>query len=783
LVLRTEADGSTLRLGEIASISDGLDERLAEWHHNGQSGQGFEIHADHDTIQVARRIKAYVKQTNAQLPEGLVLTTWWDDTEAYEERVRTLVEDGLSGFALVCLVLTLFLRLRVAVWAGIGILTSVFGALWLMPVVDVSLNMLSLFGFLLAMGILVDDAIIIGDSIHHRQSLLGADPQAGLKGAIQGAQEVALPVMLSVSVALVAFLPGLFLPGWSGQMMRPICWVMLLTLLFSLLEALLILPAHLAHAPKLRALPSRLDRLRAKLNFGLEHFVTRFYGPLLRQALDWRYLTVALFAALILINSALVASGRVRMSFQPDVTHDNFWVDLTVPQGLPYAEVQALAAKVERALLELRDEYDSAAQGKPSVIVNLETMVWEREAAFYVEFSAEGRQRIKVDEFVREWRKRIGEIGRAKIDFLYKEGDVPYDMEFDLGATDPALLPLAASELKQMLAAYPGVYDVVDSFESGKPEVRLSLKPGAERLGLRLQDLAAQARQAYFGEEVDRLQRGRSEVKVMLRLPRAERLSLDSLRALPVRLPDGAMAPLGSLAEASLVQGQAKLLRLDRRRIVKVQARVDPSMADVNVLYADLEALGLKNLRQKFPAINVDMGQEQQEQTSMVEALGHNTLIALLVIYALIAVPFRSYLKPLIFLLTVPVAWSGAVLAHWLVGLPLSMESLVGMIAASGVVVNDSLVLLDYINERDEPDRPVAQLIVEACSVRFRPILLAFLTNFAGFLPTLLETSAQAQFLIPMTLSLSAGLLVGMAASLVLTPVCYVLLVGSYRSH
>jgi multidrug efflux pump subunit AcrB len=770
LVLRAEPDGTRLRLDAVAQIKDGLEERLSEWHHNGETAQGWEIHAEHDTVAVARRVKDYIAEMRPKLPEGLALITWWDDSQAYDERVRTLVEDGLSGFALVCIVLTLFLRLRVALWAGAGILTSIFGALWLMPVFGVSLNMLSLFGFLLAMGILVDDAIIIGENVHAHQ--ISCAHASSLAAAIRGVQEVALPVTLSVMVALTAFLPGLFLPGWAGQMMRPICLVMMLTLVFSLVEAMLILPAHLAHVPAHRAMPSRLERLRDRLNAGLERFVARFYRPLLNQALAWRYLTIACFMALIMISLALVISDRVRQSLNPDVTKDSFWVNLTVPQSAPYDEVRRLSGQVERALFDLRRELDARQPDKPGV-VGLETLIWEHDAGFWIEFSEEGRQRIIVDEFVREWRQRIGDIGRAKIDFLYKEGDVPYDIELDLGAADPAILAPAAEQLKSQLAAYPGIYDVVDSNEPGKPEIRLSLKPEAERLGLRLEDLAEQVRYGYYGEEVHRLQRGRSEVKVMVRYPREERQSLDKLRALPVSLAGGDSAPLGSLATVSPTPGYAKLIRQDRHRVLKVQARVDPRQADVNAIYAALEERDLKALKQRFPGLNVSIGQDRLEQEAMAETLGLNTLIALVVIYALIAVPFRSYLKPLIFLLAAPVAWCGAVLAHWLAGLPLSMESLVGMIAASGVVVNDSLVLLDYIRERGDSGLPVADLISEACTARFRPILLAFLTNFAGFLPTLLETSPQAQFLIPMTLSLSAGLLLGMAASLILTPVCY----------
>ncbi len=784
LVLRTHADGTRLLLGEVAVIRDGLEERLWEWHHNGETAQGWEIHTKYSSVEVARRVKDYVAGMQPQLPEGLAMTTWWDDSQAYDERVRTLVEDGLGGFVLVCLVLTLFLRLRVAVWAGAGIFTSVLGALWLMPILDVSLNMLSLFGFLLAMGILVDDAIIIGDSVHSHQQ---AEP--GLAGAISGVQAVALPVILSVMVALVAFLPGLFLPGWAGQMMKPICLVMILTLVFSLVEALLILPSHLAAPNKRRPggvdgegdSASRLDRLRTNLNLGLDRFVDRHYRPFLQRALDWRYLTVACFIVLLLLCGAWLDSGRLRIALQADVIKDSFWVSLAAPQDAPYSEVRNRARQVEQAFFALRDELDGAGDAnhdpkKAGIVVGLETMIWEHGAGFWTEFSPEGRQRIVVEDFINEWRKRIGDLGRTKIDFLYKEGDVPYDIEFDLGATDSELLPKVAAQLKNTLEGYPGVYDVVDSSEPGKPEIRLTLKPEAERLGLRLEDLSEQVRHGYYGDEVQRLQRGRNEVKVMVRYPREERQSLDSLAALPIQLPDGQHAPLGTLAKVALSPGVTKLIRQDRRRVLKVQARVDPQKADVNAIYAGLEAGELKNLRLNYPGLTISIGQERQEQQAMTEALGQYTLISLLVIYVLIAVPFRSYLKPLIFLLAAPVAWCGAIIAHALAGLPLSMESLVGMIAASGVVVNDSLVLLDYMKEHHDPQKPVTELICEACSSRFRPIFLAFLTNFAGFLPALLETSPQAQFLIPMTLSLSAGLLLGMASSLILTPVCYSIL-------
>ena len=795
LVVRANADGSRVLLRDVAVIRDGLEERLSEWHHNGETAQGWEIHAEKDSVEVARRVKAYVAEMNTQLPQGVGLITWWDDSQAYEERIGTLLEDGLTGFVLVCLILTLFLHVRVAIWAGIGILTSIFGAFWLMPALDVSLNMLSLFGFLLAMGVLVDDAIIIGESIFARQEAMNvtnsSHPAAEqsftvesrrnlmyLQAAISGAREVSLPVIVAVMIVLVAFLPGLFLPGWAGQMMKPICLVMILTLVFSLIEALLILPAHLATPPKPAASIISLVSLRAALNHGLQNFIHGVYRPLLEKALAWRYLTVAIFAAFLMLAAALVVGGHVRLSLQADVTKDSFWVALKLPKDLPYSETRRIAEKVERALLQIRDELDKEARIRDphirqSVIVGVETIIAEHEAGFWTELSPAGRKHIIVEDFVREWRKRIGDIGRAKIEFLYKEGDLPFDMEFDVGHPDPAVLALAVSQFKQKLAGYPGVYDVIDTAEPGKPEVRLRVKPEAEHLGIRLEDLAEQMRHAYYGDEVHRLQRGRNEVKVMVRLPRNERESLQGLSSLPIRLPGGAQAPLGTLAEIELVPGQSMLIRQDRQRILKVQAQIDSKQADANAIHASLAAEEIPQLKRQFPGLDIHIGEERQEQEDTARTLIFLTAIALTLIYALIAVPFQSYLKPLIFLMGAPVAWSGAVWAHWLLGMPLSMESLVGMIAASGVVVNDSLVLLDHAQKREHADQSVSALILEACTARFRPILLAFLTNFVGFLPILLETSEQAQFLVPMTLSLTVGLLVGMTASLILTPVCY----------
>ncbi|OAI21906.1 MULTISPECIES: efflux RND transporter permease subunit [Methylomonas] len=772
LVLLSLADGGVLRIRDVATVRDGLGEKVLQWRHDGLPAQGWEIHAEADAIDVAESVRKYVEQTATGLPPGVHLKTWWDDSMAFDQRIDTLLEDGLSGFVLVWLVLTLFLRARVAWWAGIGILTSVLGTLWWMQMLGLSLNMLSLFGFLLAMGILVDDAIIIGESVHSEQQKPGADP---LQATVSGVSKVAMPVLLSILIALAAFLPGLFLPGWSGEMMRPIVWVMILTLIFSLLEALLILPAHLAVPAAIDTRFERLTHWRKRLNHGLEALVSAYYRPMLQRALAWRYLVLSLFIVLLLLTGGLYAGGHVRRAMNPDISKDAFWARLSLPPGTAADETQRLAERVERELLSYRDELEKAEPGY-RLLLGQETLIWEQEAGLWLELSEQARQRVKVDDFVREWRRRIGDLGSARLDFIVREGDVPYDIVLNLGAADPMVLQQAGTELKSRLSAYPGVYDVLDSNIPGKPELRLSLKPLGDKLGLQLADLAEQVRHAYYGVEAQRFQRSRNDVRIMVRLQADQRHSLDDLYQLPIHLPDGKQTLLAQVAEVSFQPGYAQLNRRDRQRVLEVAARVDPAQADLNAIYADLEQLVLPGLQGRFAGLKTDLGRERQEQNATLQALTRNTAIALTVIYAIIAVSFRSYALPLVFLLAAPMAWAGGVLAHALLGMPLSMESLVGMVAASGVVVNDSMVLLDYIHEHEARTTDKVALIAEACSARFRPIFLAFMTNFAGFLPTLLETSVQAQFLVPMTLSLAAGLLFGMFASLLLTPVCYTVL-------
>lgn len=776
-VVLTRPDGSRVRIKDIAIVRDGLEERDFAWHHDGFPAQGWQVYTKQDEVEVARRVKAYVAKMAQRLPEGIRLIAWHDDSQSFDERVNTLVKNGLMGFGLLFLVLAVFVSVRLALWASLGLLTAIFGALTCMWWIGISLNMLTMFGFILALGILVDDAIIVGESIHRFEAQGMLHGKRSGEAALQGVEAVAAPVILAVLTTIIAFLPGLFLEGWADALLGPICVVVILALLFSLVEALLILPVHLVTPPRAANLPP--TRWRRMIDQGLDRIIMHLYLPLLAASLRQPHLTLSVFVSGIIITAALVYGGQVRLAIQADVPKDTITLFLDVPTGTPYAQTRALAVQVERAYATLRADLQSRQpKGAPSPISGVESMTFEHWAGFWIELAPGARQHFRVEDLAREWRELIGDIGIGKLDFIYREGDTYYDLEWIVSASDPKALTAGVQALQARLADYPGLFDINNTQSAGKKELHLSLRPVADRYGMGLEEVAHQARHAWQGKEVHRFNRGREQVKVVVRLPPEERRMPAVLEQMPVMLSSGAQVPLGTLAEWQKVAGPTDIARRDRQRVVWVRARLDPQRADANAIYAEMDKVFIDQLSRKLPGVRIEVGQARQTQQAALILLGRNTLLALVVIYALLAIFSRSYLQPVIFVFAVPVAWAGSVLGHYALGLPLSMESLVGMIAAGGVVVNDSLVLFHTIRnlEVDSKSSTTYDLIREACCIRFRPIMLAFLTTFAGLLPLLLETSAQAQFLLPMAVSLAVGLLFGMSATLVLVPVAVLIL-------
>ena len=775
IAISTRRDGTVIKLGELATINDGFDDKIFEDFSNGQPSETVEVRAQNDLVATARAVRDYALTLSETLPEGITNTLRRDNARSFEELLDTLKFEGISGFILVFIVLLLFLSTPVAIWAAVGVMLSVFGAIWFLPLFDVSLNMLTLFGFVLAMGVLVDDAIIVSERIHELQS----QGITGLRGAIRGIQDVWVPVVLGVSIGLITFLPGLFVPpSWALMFMKPVAVVMILALAFSLVEALLILPAHLAHESKPSEKPSVLDRIRKVLNGGLEWLLVKVYQPFLQFCLGWRYAVAATFASAILFGWVLIHVDYVKLSLEEDISYDNFHVHLMPHLGTPYPVTKAKVEEFLVALKKAEAELNATQPpGSPSVIESLDVMLQEVDPIIWVEFSSQARQQFHVRELIDKWYKHIPDMGDFQPDFHTPTEQEVVDLEIEVRSPNPQELSEVMAILKAKIADFPDITEIYDSRRPGKPELRFVLTPEAERLGIKTQDLAEQVRAAYAGETVQRFIRGRDEVKTVVRVPKTERESLSEFKALPIHLPNGSQAPLGTLAHFDYAPGFGALEREGRMGKAGIHAKfAQNSGINGKDVFKNLEATAIPELLAQFPDVDISAGEAKEEAELLEEGLKTNTLIALVAIYALIAVSFRSYLQPLLFMLAVPVAWLGAVLIHGALGLTMSFQSVIGMIAASGVVVNDSIVLLDYIQKRKGAEVSLHEVIVEACTSRFRPIVLVALTNLAGFLPMLFETSEQAKFLVPMTLALTFGLVFGMVATLFLIPACYAIL-------
>jgi multidrug efflux pump subunit AcrB len=773
--INIDADGAILKLGELATIKDGFDSQIFEYFSNGQPSETIGVMAQTDLVATAQAVKVYAKTLEDSLPEGIQYTLRRDNARSFAELLDTLKVEGVSGFVLVFIVLLLFLSTQVAIWAAVGVMLSVFGALWFLPLFDVSLNMLSLFGFVLAMGVLVDDAIIVSERIHELQH----QGHPGLRGAIKGIKDVAVPVVLGVMIGLITFLPGLFVPpSWALMFMKPVAVVMILSLAFSLVEALLILPAHLAHETKPTTERGVLDRIRKILNRGLEFVLSKIYQTLLQHCLGWRYAVCAGFASAILIGWTLIHVDYVKLSLEEDISYDNFHVHLQPALGTPYEETKAKVQEFLQGLKQAENELNATQpEGSPSVIEGLDVMLQEVDPTIWVEFSSEARQQFHIRDLIDRWYKHIPNMGDFKPDFHTPTEQDVVDLEIEVRSPDPHDLDAVVNILKDKIADYTDITEIEDSRRPGKPELRFVLMPEAERLGIKVQNLAEQVRAAYAGEIVQRFIRGRDEVKIMLRIALVERDNLSDLKALPIQLPNGSQAPLGTLASFAYEPGFGALEREGRMGKAGIHAKLaQNSGIKGKDIYKNLEANLIPSLTAQYPNVDISAGEAKEEAELLEEGLKTNTMIALVAIYALIAVSFRSYLQPLLFMLAVPVAWLGAVLIHGALGLTMSFQSVIGMVAASGVVVNDSIVLLDYIQKRKGEEVSLHEVIVEACTSRFRPIILVALTNLAGFLPMLFETSEQAKFLVPMTLALTFGLLFGMTATLFLIPACYAVL-------
>ncbi len=791
-------DGSRVRLGDIARVRDAFDEdaRMVT-RFDGRPAvllQVFRV-GTQDAIDVADTVKRYIRDHRADMPDGVELGVWKDRSRVLKGRRDLLIRNAKIGLVLVFACLTLFLDLRLAFWVTMGIPVSFLGALWLIPGFGTTINMISLFAFIICLGIVVDDAIVVGEAMYGFYEKGLPAPRA----AVLGARRMARPVTFSVLTTIAAFVPLLFVEGTMGKFMGVIPVVVISVLAMSLIESMFVLPAHLASIRGLhhrhhdrRAWP--LERLRRGFGRLLGWFVAGPYRWLLAKALAWRYLTAAVFVAVLVLTLGWLGAGRIKFVFLPKVESDTVRARVTMPRGTSLEETAAVVDRIEAAAERLREEMNGG--GRP-LIQHVFALAGGHTAAggpmgggaggthlgtVEIQLLPSEERTVPAARVAARWRELVGPVpGAESVTFtsaLFSAGE-PILVRLSGERFDT--LEEAAARVKEELSRYPGVTDISDSFRKGKLELRLSLKPAARTLGLTLADLARQVRHGYYGDEAQRIQRGRDEVKVMVRYPAAERRSLAALEAIRIRTPSGAEVPFAQVARAELRRGYATIRREDRRRVVDVSADVDEDVTNAQEVIQDLERSFLPRLMADYPGLGYSFEGREQARRESLAGLWQGFAVALLAIYALIAIPFGSYLQPLIVMSAIPFGIVGALWGHVLMGLPLTILSVFGIVALSGVVVNDSLVMVDYVNRAREEGAGIREAVVGAGTRRFRPILLTTLTTFFGLLPMILEKSVQAQFLIPMAVSLGFGVVAATAITLLLVPCSYLMLEDARR--
>ena len=800
LIAITDHDGTILRLGQIAEIIDGFEDSDLATYFDGKPAALLKVYrvGDQDALEVAATVRRYVDGQRAGLPSGISVDIWLDRSRVLDERIDLLLRNAYIGLALVFLCLMLFMDPYLSFWTTMGIPISFMGAFFILAYFDITINMISLFAFIVVLGIVVDDAIVVGENIFaYRQR--GMEP---LQAAIKGVREMAAPVTIAILTSVVAFTPLLFTSGRIGKIIYVIPAVVVAVLILSLVEALLILPAHLSGRSRMRG-ANFLARLGSRMQASLDCFVQGPYMKTLRCAVKWRYTTIAIGVSMLAITLGFVIGGHIKFVFFDEIDSDNVLAELTMPPGTPVERTREVVDQIERAAVRVRNKLESERGSSPSPLFkHINTTIGGQPFKQMIEgpgavgvHSGSGNSHIaevniellssefrnvassRVENF---WREEVGDVaGASSLVFESSFFSAGEDINVELSHPKFETMLQVMERLKARLRQYRGVSDIEDSFLLGKQQVGLSLKDEGRTLGLTLEDLARQVRNAFYGAEAQRIQRGRDDVRVMIRYPQSERHSLADIETMRLRLSDNTEVPFRVVAKVNKGRGYARIERTDRRRIVKVTASVNENLSDVSAdsINKDLFNVVLPKLQQENPGLLFRAEGEQAEQMVSMRSLWMHSILALLGIFALLGVQFRSYIQPLIVMTAIPFGLIGAVVGHVIMGLNLQFLSLFGVVALTGVVVNDSLIMIDLINRRrEETSETLFDIVMSSGVRRFRPIFLTTLTTFLGLTPMLLETSLQAKFLIPMAVSLAFGVLFATAITLIFIPTLYMVL-------
>ena len=790
IILRTNTDGTVLRLADIGRAIDGFEDIDQINLFNGQPAAFVNVSrvGNQQVLQIEEKVKEYVK--NLALPEGIKSTVWSNRAENLRDRIDLLVRNGLMGLVLVFGVLVLFLNLRLAFWTTMGIPISFLGAFLLINIAGATINMITLFAFILVLGIVVDDAIIVGENIYSKREQ-GRTP---LAAAVEGLHDVITPVSVGILTTILAFVPLLFTSGFLGKILWVIPIVVISVLMMSLIEASLILPAHLSNVRVTHtsgALPWVQEKFRSLLLRGID----RFYTPALKITMKQPYVIVAIALCILMLAVGSIAGGHLKSIYFPHIEGDNIAAKLRMPSGTPTSETEAVVKHMLKSAAQTRHEYDDRMPpGSPPIIRNISATVGSTPFSGRGGPGAQGDSSkgthlgevkiellrgelrpFKASEIESDWRNRVGDIPGAEITFnsnILSAGD---DINVELAHADFDQLLIATRRLKTAMADSPGVVEITDSFEVGKPELRLALKDTGIAAGLTLNDLARQVRQAFYGAEAQRVQRGRDDLRVLVRYSESERRSLETLYRMRIRLSNGDEVPFHTVASVSETRGYATINRADRRRVVNISAKVDQEAGNANEINAFLRNHVLSKLRRDMPGLYYSFEGAEKERMDSLKSLAKALLVALIAIFAVLAIQLGSYTQPLIIMSVIPLGFVGAAIGHWLLGYPISFFSMFGLVALSGVVVNDSLILMDMINRLRKNGLSVRSAVLTAGQRRFRPIFFTTLTTCVGLAPIISEKSLQAQFLIPMAISLAFGVAFATLITLFVVPALYII--------
>ncbi|MCH7565033.1 MAG: efflux RND transporter permease subunit [Gemmatimonadetes bacterium] len=795
IVIISRPDGTVVRLGEIATVRDGFEDVDLITRYNGRPAALVEVYrtSDERVLEIVDAVEAALADDIIPaLPAGVFLEVWNNDADILADRLKLMLKNAALGLLLVMIALTLFLELGLALWVAAGIALSFIGTLAVMMVLGVSINVMSLFGFILAVGIVVDDAIVVGENIYSERE----KGVPGLLAAVRGAKRITGPVIFAVLTTITAFSPLLFVPGTIGKVLGAIPVIVISVLILSLIESLLILPHHLSHLPEphtqkqKKGISRRIMLVQNGVDARLQGFIQ---GPLdraLRFTTKEPGIIIAGAVALIIMSVALVPAGLIRVEFFPGVEGDNVIADLEMPEGTSVSRTSAVAEQIrlaaERAVERLESERPEGSPplvrgvysvvgnpppvGGPIAAITTGAPVANRAYVNVRLLSAEERT-LTARRFEQVWREEVGDLPEVRsLTFSADILNIGAPVQVELSHPDPQQLAIIGRRVVNELQSLAGVFDVKTDQDQGLREIQIRLKPEANTLGLTLDNVARQVRAAFFGDEALRVQRGREDMRVYVRLPESERNAIADVEDYIVRTPSGGEVTLSRIARVSFGKSPTKIRRKDGLRILTITADVDPAIVTGQVATRELEKVIIPRLAAEDARLGYNFGGEQQEQQESFASIGRGFVLALLVIYALLAIPFGSYIQPLIIMAAIPFGIIGALLAHLVMGLSLGLLSLFGIIGLSGVVVNDSLVMIDFINEQRRNGMPAREAIIHGAKSRFRPIMLTSLTTFLGVAPLVFERSLQAQFLIPMAASLAFGILFATVILMLLVP-------------